>query len=366
MSVSIAHVTTAHPPDDNRILLKECTCLAEEGHTVTMLARGPAVQHASVRHEVLPRRNGRLSRALIGTFDVWTALRKVRPDVIHVHDPELIPLAALWRLVRRKPAVYDAHEDLPAQVQSKTYISAWLRPAVVIAARLLEGLADRSLSAIVIAEPVLRKNYKHNNRVRLVQNFPWLREFPKARPMPEGQLTLGYVGAISEHRGIQEMVSAVHRSSHDPRLVLAGTAFPLSLEHKLRSAGENVDYLGKVDAAAIPNILADVHVGFCVLHPLPNYVNAQSTKIFEYMAAGRPFIYSNFYSWVDMFGELEIGISVDPHNVDEIERAIHVLADSPDLAAQMGRRGRAALEKEFTFERERAVLIDLMREVLAS
>ena len=39
---------------------------------------------------------------LFSPFDVWNALKIVKPEVIHVHDPELIPVALLWRLGRER------------------------------------------------------------------------------------------------------------------------------------------------------------------------------------------------------------------------------------------------------------------------
>ena len=87
------------------------------------------------------------------------------------HDPELIPLAVAYRSLYRAAAVYDAHEDLAAQVVAKQYIPQWLRRSLRLLSS-LELAADRLLSGIVIAEPALRKNFNQIAPSRWCRTFP--------------------------------------------------------------------------------------------------------------------------------------------------------------------------------------------------
>lgn len=363
--MTVAHLTTVHPAADNRITFKEALALSEAGVEVILLARrGSAAKGVlPVRHVPLDVVGGRLRRVLSGYRAAWSALRRERPALVHIHDPELIPLAVAWKTVFRVPVVYDAHENLPAQVVAKQYIPAPVRPAVGLLARLLEILADRALSAVVIAEPALRSRFQHNSRVVLVQNFPWLRDFPQPSAAPEGPPVLAYVGAISGHRGIREMCSAAERSSHSPRLLLAGEMLDRATKETVEKCS-SVDYRGRIHVEDIPHLLAGAHVGLCALYPLPNYVEAQSTKIFEYLAAGRPFVYSNFPAWVDMFGGEGVGIAIDPLDTDALTKAVDSLLDNPETARSMGQAGRKLLERRFTFEAEAPQLIALIKELL--
>lgn len=360
----VAHVTTVHPPTDNRIFHKECVSLAEAGfdvHLVAVADRSITVDQVTLT--ALPRRRGRLARMLMGTIDAWRALRRIQPDLVHVHDPELVPLALFWRLAHKRPAVYDSHEDLPKQIVDKHYIPTPLRALAMTFARLVEKLADRGLSGIVVAEPILLKNYR-NPALVLVQNFPWLRDFPEVtEPDPLGR-TAAYIGGISPGRGAHEMMTATRCATANPTLVLAGPATPQSLLEDIERNSDIVDYLGRVPVAAIPDLLAASNVGLCILHPLPNYVNAQSTKIFEYMAAGRPFIASNFDSWEKMLGCYDCGLFVDPQDALAVAAAMDKLMLDPDAAREMGRRGRKALEENFVFENERTALLAFVNALL--
>jgi glycosyltransferase involved in cell wall biosynthesis len=133
-----------------------------------------------------------------------------------------------------------------------------------------------------------------------------------------------------------------------------------------RGAPGNIKYLGVVNAEHVSEVVDQSLAGLVIFHPLPNHVECQPTKIFEYMAAGRPFIASDFPAWRALLGHFECGYFVDPLNVDELREAIDALALKPLEACQMGARGRSALIEKFTFEIESAGLIEFTRDLLAS
>lgn len=360
----VAHVTTAHPQSDNRIFRKECAVLAEAGldvHLIAVADGDSTIDGVTVK--ALPRRKGRTSRMLLGPWDAWRALRTVRPAMIHVHDPELIPLAVLWRALNRRPAVFDAHEDLPKQVHGKPYLPRWARPVIAGAARQLERLADRALDGVVAATPSIAHNFRHTP-VTLVQNFPWLRNFPTPRPLTTEDRTVTYIGGLSEGRGLPQMLDAVGRCEPAARLVMAGPASAQTIETHLASAEDHVTYRGVIGVDDIPALLASSRVGLATLHPLPNYLESQSTKIYEYMAAARPFIASNFPSWMEQLKKFDCGIFVDPLDPQQISDAIEGLLGDDQHAREMGLRGRRVLEEHFTFEREGQRLVETTRFLL--
>lgn len=354
----VAHVTTAHQPTDNRIMRKECHSLAEAGIDICLVAVADQDETIDgVKIRALPRRGNRLMRMVLGPWDVWRMLRDIRPTLIHVHDPELIPMALVWRLRRGRRVIYDAHEDLPKQVMGKPYIHKHIRNTIAFFARALESAADRHLDTVVAATPSIARNFTCAP-VTLVQNFPWLRDFPP--PMPHdlgGELSVVYIGGITPERGAQEMIQGVKGSKHRPSLLLAGPA-SAAMEHLMNEETENgVHYLGFKAADAMPRILSQGLAGLVILHPLPNYLESQPTKIFEYMAAGRPFVASNFESWKNLLGEFDCGLFIDPLEPQALSDALDFLIEHPASAQEMGRRGRRALETSFTFEKEAERLI---------
>lgn len=363
----VAHVTTAHPHTDNRILRKECAALASAGLDVWLVAVAPQDE---TRHGVsisaLQHQRGRLRRMVLGPVDAWRALRQIKPAMIHVHDPELVPLAILWRLIHHRPAVFDAHEDLAKQVAGKPYLPEALRPAIGRLAALVEWAADRWLDGIVAATPAIGRNFTCAP-VTLVQNFPWLSEFPTPAPAASGgPLKLCYVGAISKERGGLEMIEGVRRSSRLPELILAGAATPDMVEAMGADDSGQVKYLGLLPVDDIPPLIAGADAGLVILHPIPNYVDSQPTKLFEYMASGRPFIASDFSAWRKLLDTYDCGFFVDPFDADGLGEIINQIGQSPAVAQAMGSRGRDALVGNFTFEREAGLLVAMTRDLLAA
>ncbi len=363
----VAHVTTAHPYTDNRILRKECAALAAAGLDVWLIAVAPADEERHGVHiSALPRRLGRLRRMLLGPVDAWRALGHVKPALVHVHDPELVPLAILWRLVHRRPAVFDAHEDLPKQVAGKAYIPKFVRPVAAKLAAGLEGAADRLLDGVVAATPSIARNFT-KTPVTLVQNFPWLSDFPSPAPWPPSDgPQLCYIGGISEERGGMEMLEAVQRSPRTAELVMAGPTTAGMGEAIAADVSGRVHYEGLLPAERVPELISSCQLGLVLFHPLPNHLECQPTKLFEYMAAGRPFVASNFTAWVNLLAAFDCCYFIDPLDVTALTSAIEHVDTSPSEAEAMGLRGRVALVEHFTFEKESRRLVYMTESLLAA
>lgn len=97
--------------------------------------------------------------------------------------------------------------------------------------------------------------------------------------------------------------------------------------------------------------------------PVPNRKGSQPNKLFEYMAAGLPVICSDEPLWVEEVESVNAGICVNPEDVNAIRAAIVKLLNDRELAQEMGRNGRRAVETKYSWAREAEKLIDFYREV---
>lgn len=361
----VVHLSTVHQSWDNRVLNKECRALAEAGIDVHLVisAEQDRVTRGVQVHAI--RRRSRLARLVGSQVEAWRRLDELRPGLLHFHDPELIPMALAYGRLRRIPVVYDAHEDIVAQIDTKPYLRGAKGALARVAARALVGLADRGCDGIVtvideIAGAFSTTRGGRPRPVVVVQNLPWLADFAVVDVAHNPRLAV-YTGDLSKERGIDMMLDAVE---HVPnaRLLLAGRAL-VPTERLERSS--SVDYLGLVPPAELPGIISRARVGLVLLERLPNYARSLPTKLVEYMACGVPFLATDFDYWQQLFGWADAGVFVDSDDPQAVRRELARLMDDPALCARLGANGRRAVEQGFSFETQAERLVGLTRSLLA-
>ena len=372
----IAHLTTVHPRVDARIWIKEVGSLAKAFTEPVGLfvqdGKGNATEAVGIVQviDIGQPPSKRFARMIIGTWRMWSAVRRVRPQVLHFHDPELIPLGVILKCLGYR-VVYDVHEDLPRQVLTKHWLPAIARRPVSWAMSACEWLAVRVFDAIVPAEPKTARRFP-SHKTTLVQNFPIADELVVADGVPyrERPAHFACIGGISVIRGIHEMIQATAiahgANGREVRLCLAGVFQPAGLLAEARSTPKwaQVDFHGWADRTQVAGILGSVRAGLAVLHPTPKYLDAWPTKMFEYMSAGLPVIVSDFPLWRGIVENAGCGLLVDPLDPQAIADALQWILDHPDEAEAMGRRGRTAVEQRYNWETEAEKLVALYNKLL--
>lgn len=137
------------------------------------------------------------------------------------------------------------------------------------------------------------------------------------------------------------------------KLLIAG-------DHEVINYSEdNVEYLGRLDRDGINTLYGRSVVGLCVLQPTHNYFYSQPIKMYEYMAAGIPFICSDFPLWAKVAADSGAGICVDPSDPDMLSQCINDLLLNREKAEQMGKNGHQYVIKNCTWSNEEKKLFSL-------
>lgn len=360
----IVHLTSVHPVSDNRIFHKECRALAEAGYKVSLIAPHIASEIKNgVSIKALPRSPNRLMRMTLTAWKVWRQALKCDAGLYIFHDPELLPVGLLLRIGGRA-AIYDAHEQVASTLLSKAYLPRPIRRFLAWWVTLIESLVSRRLTAVITITLIAGKQFQAiNPRTIIIQNLPKISELapPSNMAWEQRELAVAYVGAISLTRGLLEMVRALNLlpAARQITLKLAGR-YAASNTRALAEAlpgWERVEELGLLDRPEVASLLGRVRAGLVIIHPTPNYVVAQATKLFEYMSAGIPVIASDFPLWREFVEKHRCGLLVDPLDPPAIAAAICYIFDHPEEAEAMGKRGRAAIEGGLNWEAEAAKLV---------
>lgn len=342
-------VTVVHHPQDSRIRHRQIGALLAAGWQVTYLA--PFAAHSLPPDDPtpgltcvdLPRAAGR--DRLTAARAARAAVRQLAPehDVVLVHDPELLPATAGLRVDH---LVWDVHEDPGGALVVKDWIPAPLRAPLARGWRWAEGLVERR-HPLLLAEHAYADRFHGTHTV-----VPNAVVVPDSVP-PAGGARLVHVGNLTTARGSDLMLEAVRlaHAASDGAITLEvigparddasrvameqGTAEGVLVWRGFRPAGQAM--------TAIEGALA----GLSLLRDLPNYRGSMPTKVVEYLAHAVPAITTPLPLARELVEEVDAGVVVafdDPQAV--ADAAVRLWRD-PDLAAQMGARGRDLVSERY-------------------
>lgn len=359
--MKIAHLTSAHPRDDIRIFAKECRSLAAAGHDLTLVVAdglGPEVRDG-VRILDVGRARGRFDRMFRVTRRVQLQALSLEADVYHFHDPELLPVGGVLRRAGKR-VVFDAHEDVPKQLLGKHYLGPVTKRVLSFVFAAYERVVCEKLDGIIAATPNIRDKFLRINRNTIdINNFPMIGELEGSTGWDQKADEVCYIGGIAAIRGIREVVSAMALVRPQIQLNLVGGFSEAAVEKEVRTAPgwQQVKPLGVMDRAGVREVLARSRAGIVTFLPVPNHVDAQPNKMFEYMSAGVPVIASHFPLWREIVEGNECGLCVDPSDPLAIAGAIDRLVEDPVMARRMGENGRRAVTERYNWAAEEKKLL---------
>ena len=370
MKKKVCHISTVHREDDNRILFKECCSIRKAGYDVSLIITSDKIKKVNgVEIVPLTKKDGRIQRLLYRRKEAYKRAIELDADIYHFHDPELIPMGK--KLIRKgKKVIYDVHEDVPKQILAKSYLGPmWMKKIISFIFDKYEKYQSKSFSGIVTILDELKMEFeKVNNNVISVKNYAVREVIDKSVPLEDKnnreEFIILYIGAITEIRGIKEMIKATEKFNGKVKLWIAGIweSEELKKECEALKGYENTVYYGNFKAKDLYKYVKSADIGLSVLHPTPNYKKAIPTKVIEYMACEIPVILSDFKFWRELFGD--VGIYVNPLDVNEISEAIHFYINNRDMIKIIGKNNRENYINNFCWDAEEEKLLCLYKKLL--
>lgn len=348
--LSVAHVTTVHHPLDPRISRKEVATLRKAGLRTWLIARDPGIEHPTDFFALPPAAGsiGRLRRHL----HALRHLRRLRPHVVHIHDPELIPIAWFMRRLNGAKVIYDMHED---------YAGRRKRGGRLL--RMLERWCFRWVDHVILAEASYDRILKgRSTRSTPVLNYVLPEHEATLNSTPD-PFTLIYTGTLSNCRGLSRMVdlaAEIKRRQLPWRLIVAGVSYlrdeRKAAEQRVRDEGldgviERIGWESYVPWPELARLYERAHIGLALFEPLPNHTGSILSKFYEYIYFGLPIVASNFPLWEAFLKSNGCGVCVDRSDMDSIVMSLQELErdgryDAIRARAMAARRGYLWSEME--------------------
>ena len=369
--MKVCHLTSAHPRSDIRIYHKELVSLTKiyKSYLIVADGLGDNIDEKGINIIDVGKANSRLDRMKNSPQSILQAALKLDADLYHLHDPELLQIALNLKKAGKK-VIFDAHEDLPKQVLSKPYLNKFNAYIISFIVKYYEKFICSKIDAVVTATPVIRDKFSNFAKITVdINNYPLLGELETVeKNWSNIGFDIAYVGGISKIRGVEEVVKSLEFTHSNVRLNLVGK-FNEKITHentKHLDGWHKVIEHGQLSRAEVKKILEKSIAGVVTFLPVPNHIDAQPNKMFEYMSAGIPVIGSNYPLWKSIIEGNNCGICIDPENPKQIANAIDMLVSDKTLAEKMGKNGIQAVNEKYNWSIEEAKLFKLYEELLGN
>jgi glycosyltransferase involved in cell wall biosynthesis len=362
--------------------------LVQEGMTVDLVCLGDgAGPHQEtlkgvsvIRIPIKNRRGGKLAYAwqyfsfiLIsaGIFALRSLVR--RYDLVYVHNmPDILVLSALVPKMFGAKVILDLHDPMP-ELMTTIFNLDKDSSSVRIISRLEKWSLARAnfvITVNVTCKRIFSSRSCRPDKIGVVMNSPDSAIFPFRAPQanaltsgsPNKAFVIMYHGSLVERNGLDlavEALARVRKTVANVELRVYGQKTPF-LERVMEAARqkgvhEAIHYLGP---KRLEELVAEIDA--CDVGVIPNQRNAFTeintpTRIFEYLALGKPVIAPNTTGIRDYFGKDSL-LFFEPGNSENLADKIEYTVCHPAETKEMVKQGQKVY-REHSWPNERAQLV---------
>jgi len=369
-------VTSGHPPFDERIFWKLGASFTEAGFSVSIICSTQEINNV-VDGISVTGFDGVSFQKKKKIETLYSLINQVNPDLIICS--EMLPVFAALNFKKRNPStkvILDITEWFPENVAFKF---AGLKRWFIYFQLLLPYLYIlQKVDHLIIGEVSKKTRYDFlasSKPKTIIGYYPIIKYFNYSEPdLSKEEIILGYAGVITFERGIQNLFSACKSiaekySKKKIKLLLFGkfTYQNEEAEFKNKISTTNnleVEFVDWIDYDKISSVVERMDICFDLRIRNFIYSNSLPIKIFEYMACGKPFIYSDVKPIRDEIEYEKFGFLVNPDNESEIIKAIENYLLNPELANQHSINSRKLIEENKNWESESKKLIEMVNKLL--
>lgn len=290
----------------------------------------------------------------------WAGLWVREIDVVWGTSPPIFQAVSAWLVARLRRAGFllEIRDLWPEFAVAAGVIK---QPVLISLSTWLEGFLYRHADHLVVNSPGFVEHVEARcgrdpqvipNGVDLSMFAPEAdgQAFREAHHLGRSFVVL-YAGAHGLSNDLSVILDAAEtlQGTPDVEFVLLGDGKekPGLMADAERRGLANVRFIRSVPKTEMGAALAAADVCVAILKPIEAYKTTYPNKVFDYMAAGRPVLLAIDGVIRGLVEGAGAGVFVPPGDPQAMADAIISLRAGPDKVAQMGRRGRKAVERAF-------------------
>ena len=280
------------------------------------------------------------------TYNLAKVNKKNNGGVFVLSEALLLPILAAK--IRRKKIVLPAFAPISKRVK---YMDTYLYPKVVA---ILELLTLKLADKIVVESPhvaTFMKLNKHQNKVCGEGCLFILDDaFKPTNKISERENMVGYIGRLSEEKGVLNFVKAISRILEEKSeiKILVGGDGPLRDKIEIYLEEENLNDKVKL-AGLIPHDKLPDYMNELKLLVLPSYTEGLPNIMLEAMACGTPVLATPVGGVPDLIEDEETGFIMENNSPECIAKNVIRALEHPDLE-KIVKNARKLVEEKYTYE----------------
>lgn len=374
MKKKVMLLSSGHPPKDERMFSKIGYSLSTNGYSVVICTSTEEL-HTTEKSIFFDCFDGEklTKREKINKF--YSLLSSHSPDIIISSEP--LPILAAHQFKKNAKSsckvISDITEWYPENVAFKfSGIKKWVTYFVLY---LFNIYATNLADALFLGEKNKIKRYKlisPSKQKMIIPYYPILNEFKySALQFDRKNLSLNFSGTLSVERGFFRFIEVVNCIAEKHKnimftVVLSGRNLlpedESSIKHSFMHKNISLEVMHFSNYEDISVGLQNVHICFD-LRELNFVFDSIPIKFFEYLACGKPVIYSNIQAVVEEFKDINFGFLVDPNNIDEIVSRVENYINNPELLLTHSQNGRKLIEEKYNWEAYEKKLLHFLNQL---
>jgi len=364
-------------------MIVDLICVGDEDQARQEQLEGLNITRLPIRHT----RGGALLYAYqYSAFILWSACLfamrafRRRYDLIYVHNmPDILVISSLIPKALGAKVILDQHDPMPELLM--TIFGAAEHSRTVRLLALLEkwslGRVDQALTVNVACKRLFGSRSCAPEKIGVVMNSPDPSIFPfrSARSYRSGPhdhtkpFTIMYHGSLVERNGLDlavEAVGTVRSVIPNVQLKVYGRATPFldAVMKRVREKGmsDAVLYLGQ---RTHEQLVSDIEA--CDVGVIPNHRNPFTdintpTRIFEYLALGKPVIAPRTNGILDYFDQESL-LFFESGDAGSLAKQLLDVHFDPDKARETAERGQQVYLRH-SWNQERQELVSIVNRLL--